>query len=110
MSFVQNIKKGLFGGDDEFEDEYIDDGPQMVNNNSGFGSSDSYDEDSGEGSKSGNRVAGVTLACVDPAREEVVRTHTLPVAEAGTARPSVETICAPRGRKKKDNWRQFFED
>ena len=37
-------------------------------------------------SKNGNRVAGITLACVDPAREEVVRTHTLPVAEAGTAR------------------------
>ena len=53
MSFMQNIKKGLFGEDDGYDDQYIDDGPQMVNNNSGFGSSDSYDEDSGEGSKSG---------------------------------------------------------
>ena len=59
MSFMQNIKKGLFGEDDGYDDQYIDDGPQMVNNNSGFGSSDSYDEDSGEGSKSGNRVVNI---------------------------------------------------
>ncbi len=43
MSFMQNLKKGLFGEDDGYDDQYIDDGPQMVNNNSGFGSSDSYD-------------------------------------------------------------------
>ena len=48
MSFMQNLKKGLFGEDDGYDDQYIDDGPQMVNNNSGFGSSDSYDEDSGD--------------------------------------------------------------
>ena len=51
MSFMQNLKKGLFGEDDGYDDQYIDDGPQMVNNNSGFGSSDSYDEDSGDSSK-----------------------------------------------------------
>ena len=59
MSFMQNIKKGLFGEDDGYDDQYIDDGPQMVNNNSGFGSSDSYDEDSGDSGKSGNRVVNI---------------------------------------------------
>ena len=34
MSFVDSLKKGLFGGEDDYDDQYIDDGPQMVNNNS----------------------------------------------------------------------------
>ena len=59
MSFMQNIKKGLSGEDDGYDDQYIDDGPQMVNNNSGFGSSDSYDEDSSDSGKSGNRVVNI---------------------------------------------------
>ncbi len=55
MSFVQNIKKGLFGEEDGFEDQYIDDGPQMVNNNSGFGA-----DDDSEGDKKGaNRVVNI---------------------------------------------------
>ena len=58
MSFVQNIKKGLFGSDDEYEDQYIDDGPQMVNNNSSFGDDSSYDDEE-EGKKSGNRVVNI---------------------------------------------------
>ena len=37
MSFMDNLKKGLFGSEDEYDDQYIDDGPQMVNNNNGFG-------------------------------------------------------------------------
>ena len=37
MSFVDSLKKGLFGGEDDYDDQYIDDGPQMVNNNSGVG-------------------------------------------------------------------------
>ena len=37
MSFVDSLKKGLFGGEDDYDDQYIDDGPQMVNNNSGLG-------------------------------------------------------------------------
>ena len=32
MSLVDSLKKGLFGSEDEYEDQYIDDGPQMVNN------------------------------------------------------------------------------
>lgn len=58
MSFVQNIKKGLFGSDDEYEDQYIDDGPQMVNNNNAFGDDSSYDEEE-EGKKSNNRVVNI---------------------------------------------------
>lgn len=39
MSFVDSLKKGLFGNEDEYDDQdqYIEDGPQMVNNNSGAG-------------------------------------------------------------------------
>ncbi len=37
MSLVDSLKKGLFGSEDEYEDQYIDDGPQMVNNNNGVG-------------------------------------------------------------------------
>ena len=59
MSFMQNLKKGLFGEDDGYDDQYIDDGPQKVNTNSGFGTSDSYDEDSGESGKSGHRVVNI---------------------------------------------------
>ena len=59
MSFMQNIKKGLFGEGDGYDDQYIDDGPQMVNNNSGFGSADSYDEEGGDSGKSGNRVVNI---------------------------------------------------
>ena len=44
MSFMDNLKKGLFGSEDEYDDQYIDDGPQMVNNNNGFGVT--MDEDS----------------------------------------------------------------
>ena len=59
MSFMQNIKKGLFGEDDGYADQYIDDGPQMGNNNSGFGSADSDDEEGGDSGKSGNRVVNI---------------------------------------------------
>lgn len=37
MSFLDSIKKGLFDQEDDYEDQYIDDGPQMVNNNNGVG-------------------------------------------------------------------------
>ena len=37
MSFVDSLKKGLFGTEDDYDDQYIDDGPQMVNNNNGVG-------------------------------------------------------------------------
>ena len=37
MSFVDSLKKGLFGSEDDYDDQYMDDGPQMVNNNNGIG-------------------------------------------------------------------------
>ena len=37
MSFVDSLKKGLFGSEDDYDDQYMDDGPQMVNNNNGLG-------------------------------------------------------------------------
>ena len=37
MSFLDSIKKGLFDQEDDYEDQYIDDRPQMVNNNNGVG-------------------------------------------------------------------------
>ena len=37
MSFVDSLKKGLFGTEEDYDDQYIDDGPQMVNNNNGIG-------------------------------------------------------------------------
>ena len=37
MSLLDSIKKGLFDQEDDYEDQYIDDGPQMVNNNNGIG-------------------------------------------------------------------------
>ena len=37
MSFLDSIKKGLFDQEDDYEDQYIDDGPLMVNNNNGVG-------------------------------------------------------------------------
>ncbi len=56
MSFVQNIKKGLFGSEDDYDDEYIDDGLEMVNNNKGF-SADGGDEE--EEHKGNNRVVNI---------------------------------------------------
>ena len=50
MSLVDSLKKGLFGSEDEYEDQYIDDGPQMVNNNNGVGlGADDETEEPAEG-------------------------------------------------------------
>ena len=40
MSLVDSLKKGLFGSEDDYDDQYMDDGPQMVNNNNGVGIED----------------------------------------------------------------------
>ena len=29
MSFVDSLKKGLFGSEDDYDDQYMDDGPQI---------------------------------------------------------------------------------
>ena len=48
MSFVDSLKKGLFGSEDDYDDQYMDDGPQMVNNNSGLGVAGGEEEDESE--------------------------------------------------------------
>ena len=60
MSFVDSLKKGLFGSEDEYDDQYIDDGPQMVNNNNGLGTSaDEDDEEPEEGAPKKNKVVNI---------------------------------------------------
>lgn len=56
MSFLDSIKKGLIG--DEYEDQYIDDGPQMVNNNNGIGFGADDEEEPEEGAKK-NKVVNI---------------------------------------------------
>mgnify|MGYP001138839892 CR=1 FL=1 len=59
MSFVDSLKKGLFGSEDEYDDQYIDDGPQMVNNNNGVGlGADDETEEPAEGAKK-NKVVNI---------------------------------------------------
>lgn len=59
MSFLDSLKKGLMGEGDEYEDQYIDDGPQMVNNNNGIGIGlDEEEEEPAEGSKK-NKVVNI---------------------------------------------------
>ena len=60
MSFVDSLKKGLFGGEDDYDDQYIDDGPQMVNNNSGLGvGMDDAEEEPVEGAQKKNKVVNI---------------------------------------------------
>ena len=60
MSFVDSLKKGLFGGEDDYDDQYIDDGPQMVNNNSGLGvGMDDAEEEPVEGAQKKNKVGNI---------------------------------------------------
>ena len=44
MSFVDSLKKGLFGSEDDYDDQYMDDGPQMVNNNNGINAAGADEE------------------------------------------------------------------
>ena len=60
MSLLDSIKKGLMGEGDEYEDQYIDDGPQMVNNNSGVGiGMDEETEEPAEGASKKNKVVNI---------------------------------------------------
>ena len=60
MSFVDSLKKGLFGGEDDYDDQYINDGPQMVNNNSGLGvGMDDAEEEPVEGAQKKNKVVNI---------------------------------------------------
>ena len=60
MSFLGNIKKGLMGEESDYEDEYIDDAPQMVNNNSGAGvDADEEADDQVEGNRKKGKVVNI---------------------------------------------------
>ena len=60
MSLLDSIKKGLMGEGDEYEDQYIDDGPQMANNNSGVGiGMDEETEEPAEGTSKKNKVVNI---------------------------------------------------
>ena len=60
MSLLDSIKKGLMGEGDEYEDQYIDDGPQMVNNNSCVGiGMDEETEEPAEGTSKKNKVVNI---------------------------------------------------
>ena len=60
MSLLDSIKKGLMGEGDEYEDQYIDDGPQMVNNNSGVGiGMDEETEEPADGTSKKNKVVNI---------------------------------------------------
>ena len=57
MSFVDSLKKGLFGSEDDYDDQYMDDGPQMVNNNNGLGVAGNEEEDEPEEGAAPKRMA-----------------------------------------------------
>ena len=60
MSFVDSLKKGLFGSEDDYDDQYMDDGPQMVNNNNGLGVAGGEEEDEPvEGAKKNGKVVNI---------------------------------------------------
>ena len=59
MSSMDSLKKGLFGSEEDYEDQYIDDGPQMVNNNSVGTSADEEEEDTAEGSRRNGKVVNI---------------------------------------------------
>ncbi len=59
MSWLDNIKKGLIGDEEEYEDQFIDDGPQMVNNNSGNGIGFEAEDDAADESAKKNKVVNI---------------------------------------------------
>ena len=60
MSLLDSIKKGLFDQEDDYEDQYIDDGPQMVKNNNSIGlGADDENEEPVEGVKKNGKVVNI---------------------------------------------------
>ena len=60
MSLLDSIKKGLFDQEDDYEDQYTDDAPQMVNNNNGVGADvDDEAEEPADGSKKKGKVVNI---------------------------------------------------
>jgi len=57
---LDSIKKGLFDQEDDYEDQYIDDAPQMVNNNSGVGiDAEDEAEEPADGAKKKGKVVNI---------------------------------------------------
>ena len=59
MSLVDSLKKGLFGSEDDYDDQYMDDGPQMVNNNNGVGIEDDEEGDVDAAPKKNGKVVNI---------------------------------------------------
>ena len=59
MSFVDSLKKGLFGSEDDYDDQYMDDGPQMVNNNNGVGMDEDEEGDAEAAPKKNGKVVNI---------------------------------------------------
>ena len=60
MSLLDSLKKGLFDQEDDYEDQYIDDGPQMVNNNNGIGIAEEDEtEEPAEGARKKGKVVNI---------------------------------------------------
>ena len=59
MSLVDSLKKGLFGSEDDYDDQYMDDGPQMVNNNNGVGIEDDEEGDVDAAPKKNGTVVNI---------------------------------------------------
>ena len=59
MSLVDSLKKGLFGIEDDYDDQYMDDGPQMVNNNNGVGIEDDEEGDVDAAPKKNGTVVNI---------------------------------------------------
>lgn len=60
MSWLDTFRKNLISGEDDYEDEFIDDGPQMVNNNRGNGIGFEADEDAADEGAKKNKVMNVS--------------------------------------------------
>ena len=59
MSFVDSLKKGLFGSEDDYDDQYMDDGPQMVNSNNGVGMEEDEEGDVDAAPNKKNKVVNI---------------------------------------------------
>ena len=60
MSFLGKIKNGLMGEESDYEDGYIDDAPQMVNNNSGVSTDEDEEaDDQADGSRKKGKVVNI---------------------------------------------------
>ena len=98
MSLLDSIKKGLFDQEDDYEDQYIDDGPQMVNNNNGIGlGADDENKEPVEGAKKNGKVVNINattqlkVVLVKPERFEDASTIADHLNNKRTVVPNLES-------------------